>query len=234
MAKRLPEITIDGFAIDLTNTPLPQWLPPNVTIRKVDNYTTDLPKDEQSTYDVVRVANLATSIEDNNPGPVIKNILTMLSECQTSLYVGVPVLTLMANEEPGGYIQWDEVDTAHRSIVQSNPSVPISEMNSLLNHVHNHEHSLGPRGWIDSLPDILARYGLQVHAGQHRFRLPFAYAKIDNDTCFKDFEELSYRLGDHDDGRELRRQMTAAKEECEKGGHAITADLVVAVGRKEQ
>ncbi|KAL8801205.1 MAG: hypothetical protein Q9200_007015 [Gallowayella weberi] len=213
MAKRLPEITIDGFAIDLSKVPSPQWLPPNVTIRKVDNYTTDLPKDEQSTYDVVRVANLTTSIEDNNPGPVIKNVLTML--------------------KPGGYIQWDEVDTAHRSIVQSNPSIPISQMNALLNHVHNHEHSLGPRGWINSLPDILARYGLQVQPGQHRFRLPFAYAKIDNDTCFKDFEELSYQLGDEDEGNELRRQIIAAKEECEEGGHAITADLVVAVGRKE-
>ncbi|KAL8682029.1 MAG: hypothetical protein Q9186_001905 [Xanthomendoza sp. 1 TL-2023] len=159
MAKRLPEITIDGFAIDLSNAPSPQWLPPNVTIQKVDNYTTDLPKDDHSTYDVVRVANLAAFIEDNNPGPVIKNVLAMLN--------------------------------------------------------------------------ILARYGLQVKSGQHRYRLPFAYAKIDNDTCFKDFEKLSYRMEDQEEGRELRQQMASAKEECDDGGHAITADLVVAVGRKE-
>ncbi|KAL8672663.1 MAG: hypothetical protein Q9224_007564, partial [Gallowayella concinna] len=121
----------------------------------------------------------------------------------------------MANQEPGGYIQWDEVDTAHRIILQSNPPTPTPRLRALLNHVHDHEHSLGPRGWIDSLPDILARYGLQVKSGQHRYRLPFAYAKIDNDTCFKDFEKLSYRMEDQEGGRELRQQMASAKEECD-------------------
>lgn len=212
MAKKLPNIQIDGFTIDTSSAPPPQWLPPRVTIRKVASYTTDLATEEQPTYDVVRISNLAGCIEDNDPGSVVKNAMAML--------------------KPGGYIEWDELDTAHYGIVKSDPTTSASRLHALLKHVHDHEHTLGPRGWIDSLPDILARYGLQVQPGQHRYRLPFAYANIENANCFEEFEDLSHRLNDQEDGKELRRLMVAAKEDCDQLGQVITADLVVAVGRK--
>ncbi|KAI4265718.1 MAG: hypothetical protein L6R38_009222 [Xanthoria sp. 2 TBL-2021] len=212
MAKRLPNIQIDGFAIDTSSVPPPQWLPPNVTIRRVESYTTDLAPNGQSTYDVIRISNLGASIEDNDPGSVVKNAMAML--------------------KPGGYIEWDELDTAHYSVVKPNPTHSASRLKALLKHVHEHDQILGARGWIDSLPDILARYGLQVQAGQHRYRLPFAYANVENDNCFKEFEELSYRLVDQEDGKKLRQLMAAAKEDCDQLGQMITADLVIVVGRK--
>ncbi|KAL8731023.1 MAG: hypothetical protein Q9166_003674 [cf. Caloplaca sp. 2 TL-2023] len=212
MAKKLPNVKIEGFTIDTLMAPPAHWLPPNVAIRKVDSFTTEVSKDDLQSYDIVRVANLAKHIEDNNPGPVIKNVLAML--------------------KPGGYVQWDELDTAHYGIVRLDPTIPAPRLHALLKRVHDHQHALGPRGWIDSLPDILARYGLQIQPGQHRHRLPFAYAKAENDSCFAEFEALSYRLEDQQDRQELRQLMTAAREDCEQLGQAVMVDLVVAVGRK--
>ncbi|KAI4246362.1 MAG: hypothetical protein L6R40_002030 [Gallowayella cf. fulva] len=212
MARKLPEVKLDGFAIDTSSAPSPQWLPPNVRLRQVDNFTDDLLKGEQEAYDIVRIANLAGFIVDNNPGPVIQNAMAML--------------------KPGGYIEWDELDSAHHGVVRSTSTAPSPRIHELLRCVHDHEHALGPRGWINSLPDILARHGLQVPLGQHRYRLPLAYAKVDNDTWFEEFEALSYRLESQEHGNELRRLMIAAKEACAKDEQAVTADLVIAVGRK--
>ncbi|KAL8848077.1 MAG: hypothetical protein Q9221_006879 [Calogaya cf. arnoldii] len=212
MAKKLPNVQIDGFAIDTSIVPPSQSLPPKVTIRRVQSYTTDLAQNGQPAYDIVRISNLAASIEDNDPGSVVKNA--------------------MAKLKPGGYIQWDELDTAHYGIVKSNPTHSASRLQTLLKFVHENDNTLSPRGWIDSLPDILARYGLQVQAGHHRYRLPFAYAHMENDNCFKDFEELSYRLVEPGDGKKLRQLMAAAKEDCDRLRQMVTADLVVVVGRK--
>ncbi|CAO1600409.1 hypothetical protein XANCAGTX0491_004099 [Xanthoria calcicola] len=212
MAKRLPDIQLDGFAIDTSSVPPLQWLPPKVTIRKVESFTADLASNGQPAYDVIRISNLGASIEDNDPGSVVKTAMALL--------------------KPGGYIEWDELDTAHYSIVNSNPTHSTSRLQALLKHVDEHDHLLGARGWIDSLPDILARFGLQVHAGPHRYRLPFAYANVETDNWFKEFKELSYRLVNQKDGKELRQLMAAAKEDCDRLGQMITADLVIVVGRK--
>ncbi|KAL8779280.1 MAG: hypothetical protein Q9213_007012 [Squamulea squamosa] len=212
MAKKIPEVPIDGFAIDTSKTPPPQWLPRNVTIRRVESYVVNPVTDPQPAYDVIRISNLAAFIDNNDPGSVIKNAMAML--------------------KPGGYIQWDELDTAHYGIVKPDPTTEAPHLHALVNCVHDHDHGRGPRGWINSLPDILARYGLQVQAGAHRYRLPSAYANVENENCFKEFEELSYQMDDKQQGEDLRQLMAAARRDCEQLGQAITADLVVAVGRK--
>ena len=212
MAKRLPNIHMDGFTIDNSLVPPPSGLPPGVTIHKVEGYTSNFVKSGQPTYDVIRICNLAANVQKNDPGSVVKNAMAML--------------------KPGGYIEWDELDTARYSLVKTDLTNPPSQLQTLLKQIHHHFDMLSPRGWIDSLPDILGRYGLQVDGSQHRYRLPFAYAKIENDKSFKEFMDLSYQLADKDEGMELRQLMATAKEECDRMGHMVTADLVIVVGRK--
>lgn len=212
MAKRLPNIHIDGFTIDNSLVPPPQGLPPKVTIHHVESYASSFVTSGQSTYDVIRICSLAANVENNDPGSVVENAMAML--------------------KPGGYIEWDELDTAHYNLVKTDFTRPAFQSQSLLKRIRHHSHTLSPCGWIDSLPDILARHGLQVEGRQHRYRLPFAYAKLENDNSFKEFEDLSYGLADKDEGRELRQSMAAAKEECDQMGHMVTADLVIVAGRK--
>ncbi|KAL8713263.1 MAG: hypothetical protein Q9225_006807 [Loekoesia sp. 1 TL-2023] len=217
LAKKLQTtVRLDGFDVDISHAPPPQWLPINVTIRAVDSYTSRPPETLIQAYDIVRVANIASSIKDNDPGAVIKNVIAML--------------------KPGGYIQWQEADTAHRRIIKSNPSLPSPRLEVLLKYVEDQENSLGPRGWIDSLPDILARYGLGVLAVQHRHRMPDAYAKVETDCCFLEFEHLARVLDAQGEGRgeRLREMLALAAEECAGNGQGVRVDVVVAVARKEE
>ncbi|KAL8931773.1 MAG: hypothetical protein Q9216_007078, partial [Gyalolechia sp. 2 TL-2023] len=180
LAKKLhAPVRLDGFDVDVSLVPPPQWLPKNVTIRALGNYTDKLPEHMIQAYDIVRVANIASTVKDNNPGDVVKNVMAML--------------------KPNGYIQWHEPDTAHRHILLSTPNHnhpqttgatttaaiptptpnPTPHLSTLLRFLSDNEASSSPRGWIDSLPDILTRYGLEAVRAGHRFRMPDAYVEVE-------------------------------------------------------
>ncbi|KAL9050695.1 MAG: hypothetical protein Q9206_004986, partial [Seirophora lacunosa] len=81
LAKKLPPTTtLEGYGIDASSAPPPQCLPANVSIHKVSSYSTPFPGPHrvQENYDIIHITNIADSIEDNNPGPVIKNAMAML------------------------------------------------------------------------------------------------------------------------------------------------------------
>ncbi|KAL9600490.1 MAG: hypothetical protein Q9219_003141 [cf. Caloplaca sp. 3 TL-2023] len=256
LAKQLPPtVTLHGFDIDTSLAPPSQWLPPNMTIQQVDNYTSKLTPDAFQAYDIIHVAHVTPTIKDNSPGEVIKNILSMLSKTLPPLCPSSPQttpsksrkkkqrqnLTLpppLVPTEPNGYIQWTEADTAHRLIVKSNPSLPSPHLSALLRYVEALEHARGPRGWVYSLPDIFARYGLEIPVMQHSHAMPCAYAKVQTERCFMDFWEFARVLdeeeGEGGGGGELRGLVARAAEECRGNGEGIRVDVVVAVGRKEE
>ncbi|KAL8835225.1 MAG: hypothetical protein Q9170_003421 [Blastenia crenularia] len=216
MAKKLlPPIKLDGYDIDISHAPPPQWLPPNVTITAVDSYTTKPPDHLLQSYHIVRVANIASSIIDNDPSPVIKNVMQML--------------------RPGGYIQWHEPDTAHRRIVKSDAALPSPHLMDLLKYVEDREYELGPRGWVDSLPDILTRWGLEVPVGGHRYWLPDKYVKVETDRFLLEVEEVAGKKDKRvqGSGGELRALVRKAGEECARNGQGVRCDMVVVIGRKE-
>ncbi|KAI4178256.1 MAG: hypothetical protein L6R41_008467 [Letrouitia leprolyta] len=69
LAKKLhPPVKLHGFDIDTSLAPPPAWLPENVTIQAVENYTDKFPTHLTQAYDIVHVSNIASSIKDNNPG----------------------------------------------------------------------------------------------------------------------------------------------------------------------
>ena len=54
-------------------------------------------------------------------------------------------LDLTRRAEPGGYLQWDELDWADRRIVRADPSLPKEDMQKLLDYVSKWEDALGPK-----------------------------------------------------------------------------------------
>lgn len=79
---------LHGFDISLAQCPPPEWLPSNVSIRKLDIYES-LPEELVGQYDVVHVRLFLCVIKNNDPVPVLTNLLKMLSEFQTCLHLGV-------------------------------------------------------------------------------------------------------------------------------------------------
>ncbi|KAI4196225.1 MAG: hypothetical protein LQ350_006678 [Teloschistes chrysophthalmus] len=223
-----PSTQLDGYGSDLSLAPPTELLPTNVNLYQRANFVTDI---EQGCYDVVRVGNIADHVYNNAPGGLIKKFIAML--------------------KPGGFLQWNEVDTAHRRLIK--PQVPSPRTDALLQHLKEHQP---PRGWIDSLPDIFTRYGLEVPAQcqQHRYLMPTAYAIAVGECVWEGVEkecvgtelESPWNEGDGETDQEdrgngdggkgersvIRKLVQEAKQECKEKGMSVVCDMVVAVGQK--
>ncbi|CAD6582664.1 MAG: hypothetical protein ASARMPREDX12_000999 [Alectoria sarmentosa] len=89
---------LDGFDISEDQFPDKGWLPKNVTLSSLDSLA-PLPEHLIGKYDVVHIGLLVMIIKNENPVPLLKNVMAML--------------------KPGGYVQWDEMDVG-----SLNPSFP--------------------------------------------------------------------------------------------------------------
>lgn len=71
-----------GYDIDISQAPPAAWLPSNVHFRTWDMYCPDgeFPKDMEGAYDVVNVAIVRVAVRDNDPGPILRNLVRMLSK----------------------------------------------------------------------------------------------------------------------------------------------------------
>lgn len=74
-----PEAAIDAFDISLDQCPPQEWLPKSISIRRLDIYS-PLPADLVEKYDIINVRLFICVVRDNDPVPVLNNILKMLSQ----------------------------------------------------------------------------------------------------------------------------------------------------------
>ena len=87
--------------------------------------------------------------------------------------------------------------------------------------------------WIGDLSSIFTNQGLK-EVTFDRFAMAPEYYRYDNDKSLTAYEEFSYNILDprgKGEGVHLRELIAKAFEECQKGV-GISADMVVALGRK--
>lgn len=73
-----PSTQLEGFDISLAQTPHRDWVPSNVKFRQYDVLTAP-PNDLLEKYDIVHVRHLSYIIRNNDPAPVLRTLLKMLS-----------------------------------------------------------------------------------------------------------------------------------------------------------
>lgn len=73
-----PTAQLDGFDIDISDCPHEQWLPQNVTMRYLDALD-EIPERLVGVYDVVQLRLFQVVVKDNDPGPLLRNVVKMLS-----------------------------------------------------------------------------------------------------------------------------------------------------------
>lgn len=79
LARYLPaSARIDGFDIDLTQCPPKEWLPPNVSVHNLDCLA-PLPDRLVGRYDIVHIQLFHLAVHSNDPAPIIKNLVKLLS-----------------------------------------------------------------------------------------------------------------------------------------------------------
>ncbi|KAI1408555.1 hypothetical protein F5Y13DRAFT_204715 [Hypoxylon sp. FL1857] len=79
---------LDGYDISSVNFPAAAFLPPSITLKKLDVIGQPPPEDAIGTYDVVHVRAFASSILHSNVAPLLSTALALL--------------------KPGGWLQWEE------------------------------------------------------------------------------------------------------------------------------
>ena len=70
---------LDGFDISADHYPAQEWLPHNVSLDLFDVFE-GIPEHLVGRYDVVHIRTFAVIVRDNDPGPLLRNLLKMLSE----------------------------------------------------------------------------------------------------------------------------------------------------------
>ncbi|MCJ1225629.1 hypothetical protein MMC12_002278 [Toensbergia leucococca] len=135
IAHNLPaSAQLEGLDISLDQTPPTSWLPPNVSFHHF-NIFHEIPEDLVEQYDIVHVRLLILVVQNNSPVPVLRQLLKLLS-IGSSLF-GVPKKNQSFTEfwswpaEPGGYLQWGEIDLPNRRLVKTdsqNSSQSLEEL----------------------------------------------------------------------------------------------------------
>lgn len=78
MSREHASAQIDGFDVSLAQCPPPEWLPSNVSIRKLDIFE-PLPEELVGKYDIVHVRLFLCVVRNDDLVPVLTNLLKMLS-----------------------------------------------------------------------------------------------------------------------------------------------------------
>ena len=110
VSRELPEAQLEGLDYNLRQAPIQKWLPSNVKMRHW-NIFEDVPDDLVGKYDYVHTRLLVLVVESKNPRPIIRNLRRLL--------------------KPGGYLQWDELDTVNMSVKKVDPNLQTPALDQL-------------------------------------------------------------------------------------------------------
>ena len=141
LAEKLPATTqLDGLDINLAQCPPEAWLPSNVRFRKWDFFS-EVPQALLAKYDVVHIRLIAITIKNNDSTNVVRNLARLLSRFDFSTYYeSFPTQWAIMRGycnwfmiEPGGYLQWDELDTPTAHVFSTKSGLETSGLNSLRN-----------------------------------------------------------------------------------------------------
>ncbi len=80
-----PSAQLHGLDIDISQSPPQEWLPSNILHSAWDAFS-EVPEDMFEQYDVVHIAILMLLISKNDPIPLLKNLIKLLSRNFLSIF----------------------------------------------------------------------------------------------------------------------------------------------------
>ena len=136
----------------------------------------EIPEHLVGVYDIVQLRLFQVVVKDDDPGPLLRNMLKMLSGCLFSLRVhafrpsrtdSIPHFepkaavffshtTSNANTqsvEPGGYLQWAEYDATSQTTIKASPTLSSSALDAVPAYVQEFKKK-----------DKYGRVGIQKYA----------------------------------------------------------------------
>ncbi|KZZ92046.1 hypothetical protein AAL_06256 [Moelleriella libera RCEF 2490] len=190
-----------GFDISLDQVGPRQWVPANVQYHQW-NLFEEPPQAFVGYFDVVHVRLITVVVKNNDPRPVIANLIKLL--------------------KPGGHLQWDEVDTIGCSIKAVPGAAAASNLDVLFNQLK------GSDTWKYELCAILDTNGCkdsQIHA----YEYGLGFARLWSDIYVSTWKEFAENvLKTPAESRELESKAMADT----RNGAAIMVPKLVWVATK--
>jgi SAM-dependent methyltransferase len=208
-AHEFPNAILDGIDINLTRLPPAAWRPSNIHRLFDWNFYDEVPAELEERYDVIHLRLLLLTIANRDPGPVIRNVIKLL--------------------KPGGWIQWDDLSTAHTYVEKADSGLSTPALDKIREFVH----SDGRHDWVFDLPLHLLKHGFED------CQLTFYHGRpdlISHDTeihlmTITEFNGQMRKEGREDEARQIDDLVESAYEEA-KLGAGVTTPRVVCVARK--
>ncbi|RDL41295.1 S-adenosyl-L-methionine-dependent methyltransferase [Venustampulla echinocandica] len=206
---------LDGFDVSHEQCPPKEFMPSNVSLY-IHDCLSEPPNHLHEQYDIIHIQMFNSVVKDNDPEPVIRNMIKML--------------------KPGGYISWGEFDFASWKTISSTGGEPSSDLDKLLFYnatVGNTKPvNFLATHWPQRLPQIYADHGLtEIVTDRNPFSPEVTTYMLD--TFMVAAEEISYNVldriggGQGDVARGLIEKVTQNRRNM-----SIQLDRLVTVGRK--
>ncbi|KAK8078439.1 hypothetical protein PG996_004609 [Apiospora saccharicola] len=189
-----------GFDISLDQVGPKPWLPANIRMHTW-NLFEEPPQEFVGYFDVVHVRLITVVVRDNDPRPVLASLAKLL--------------------KPGGYLQWDEVDTIGCSI-KSVPGVSADNLSALFDQLR------GKDDWKYRLTSIMDESGYR-DSTLYTFEYGLDTARLWSDLYVSTWKEFAENvLKTPEISGELERNAMAEA----RNGAAIMVPKLVWVARK--
>ncbi|MCJ1234473.1 hypothetical protein MMC14_002434 [Varicellaria rhodocarpa] len=221
LARELPPSTqLDGFDISAAQFPPMESLPSNITLQ-IQNALEPVAPSLVGKYDVVHVGIFCLNYGKSRSTALF---MVLLSNLETI--------------EPGGYLQWDELDIGNNKVVSSDPSMIDTFAGKLLGQLAAVTRKRNwDLSWIPRLNVLLAEHDLSS-VNLYKYKLHNELVKPWTNNALMVLEEMSdnmMRLANTDEDREKalasREMLDKAYEESLRGV-SINTEILVAMGQK--
>ncbi|KAI0387253.1 hypothetical protein F5Y04DRAFT_286477 [Hypomontagnella monticulosa] len=197
---KLSSAGFHGFDISLDQVGPKPWLPSNIHMHTW-NIFEDPPEEFVGYFDIVHVRLITVVVKNNDPRPILTTLTKLL--------------------KPGGYLQWDEVDTIGSSI-KTVPGVSGENLDTLFDQLR------GKDTWKYQLTEIMDENGY-TSSKLYTYEYEREVARFWNDVYVSTWKEFADNaLKTPEVSNELERK---AMDEA-RNGAAIHVPKLVWVGRK--
>ncbi|TGO25835.1 hypothetical protein BPAE_0071g00060 [Botrytis paeoniae] len=209
-----PNVQLHGFGISNELFPAKKYLPSNMKLEILDAFQT-LPEHLKGKFDVVHIRAFTIVVKGGHPGVLLDNLIAML--------------------KPGGYLQWDEMDSAPFSAHSPNEGTPKVNMELVIDKFQDMCKKIDlDFEWISDLAEICNQQGLKV---VDSFRLPCndILRQMTTDNYLMGLEDLGYVVSERALGERTAYRQAFNKAVLEmRKGVSISMDMIVVVCQLEK
>lgn len=226
--------SFEGLDITLHQAPSRHLLPNNVHFKYLDMQE-DIPAEFVGRFDLVHARFLLSLVKNNDPAPLLQNLLKLLSQSQHPFQSipqrSNPNQTNLA--EPNGYLQWNEVDWGsdiYIGLEETNTPLGASGLHKLR---ESGKAFLGPVDWPQRMSEIVTSQGLQDVIVEKRTKedYPRQYASFWTEAIVAAGIETVSKIPQGEMRDRVAGLVDEAAEDTRKG-IAWCGDHFVVVGRK--